>query len=494
MLSSRPGAIYQQDNARPHTARLSQQCLQGYDVLPWPARLSPGTLVNPPISKQNNNSSPFLGVTCNNCHSKETCGQCIAESALCAWCTQENFSVNGAPRCDFLSTLKETCNASDIVAPEGSLKLIKDMSLSDKGAKEGEAIQIKPQEIRIRLRPNTVQKLTVEFRQAVDYPIDLYYLMDLSNSMADDKEKLAKLGNQLAEEMKTITTNFKLGFGSFVDKTVTPYVNSHPDKLKEPCPKCAAPYGFRNNMRLSSKTREFASKVENAPVSGNLDAPEGGFDALMQVIVCKDEVEKLAYQLNEEAERTERPIRRLSKVMYGRTCADMQVDVMGECLSSIKHVVGTTSGCFYPRSNHWEKLEEGRSVTSVAAEFGIAHSIVSRLWRQFQTTGTAILGFSSGRPRGTPSADDRYIVLQARRNRRQTAGKIARHTTLATGRAISRFTVARRLHGGGLFARRLVRCVPLTPAHRRRRSLWCRNTGIGETMNGDEYSLQMKAD
>ncbi|GFX20919.1 HTH_Tnp_Tc3_2 domain-containing protein [Trichonephila clavipes] len=38
MLSSRPGAIYQQDNARPHTARLSQQCLQGYNVLPWPAR------------------------------------------------------------------------------------------------------------------------------------------------------------------------------------------------------------------------------------------------------------------------------------------------------------------------------------------------------------------------------------------------------------------------------------------------------------------------
>ncbi|GFU47403.1 transposable element Tcb2 transposase [Trichonephila clavipes] len=47
------------------------------------------------------------------------------------------------------------------------------------------------------------------------------------------------------------------------------------------------------------------------------------------------------------------------------------------------------------------KLEEGRSVTSVAAEFGIAHSIVSRLWRQFQTTGTAIRGFSSGRPLGT---------------------------------------------------------------------------------------------
>ncbi|GFW65067.1 transposable element Tcb1 transposase [Trichonephila clavipes] len=120
------------------------------------------------------------------------------------------------------------------------------------------------------------------------------------------------------------------------------------------------------------------------------------------------------------------------------------------------------------------KLEEGRSVTSVAAEFKIAHSIVSRLWKQFQTTGTAIRGFSSGRPRGTTPADDRYIVLQARRNKRQTVGEIARHTTQATGRPISRFTVARRLHGGGLFARRPVRCVPLTPAHRRRRSLWCR--------------------
>ncbi|GFV87079.1 transposable element Tcb1 transposase [Trichonephila clavipes] len=83
-------------------------------------------------------------------------------------------------------------------------------------------------------------------------------------------------------------------------------------------------------------------------------------------------------------------------------------------------------------------------------------------------------GFSSGRPRGTTPADDRYIVLQARRNRRQTAGEIARHKTQTTGRPIPRFTVARRLHGDGLFARRPVRCVPLTPAHRRRRSLWCR--------------------
>ncbi|GFY36506.1 transposable element Tc1 transposase [Trichonephila clavipes] len=146
------------------------------------------------------------------------------------------------------------------------------------------------------------------------------------------------------------------------------------------------------------------------------------------------------------------------------------------------------------------KLEEGRSVTSVAAEFGIAHGIVSRLWRPFQTTGTAIRGFSSGRLRGTTPADDRYIVLQDRRNRRQTAGEIARHTTQATGRPISRFTVARRLHGGGLFARRPVRCVPLKPAHRRRRSLWCRehrnwrDNEWGRVLFTDESRFSLSSD
>ncbi|GFW12503.1 HTH_Tnp_Tc3_2 domain-containing protein [Trichonephila clavipes] len=38
------------------------------------------------------------------------------------------------------------------------------------------------------------------------------------------------------------------------------------------------------------------------------------------------------------------------------------------------------------------KLEERCSVTSVGCRVRIAHSIVSRLWRQFQTTGTTIRG------------------------------------------------------------------------------------------------------
>ncbi|GFT92789.1 transposable element Tcb2 transposase [Trichonephila clavipes] len=61
------------------------------------------------------------------------------------------------------------------------------------------------------------------------------------------------------------------------------------------------------------------------------------------------------------------------------------------------------------------KLEEGGTVTSVAAEFGINKSVVSRTWK------------------------------------------------------VSRLTVARRLHKGGLFARRPERCLQLKVAHRLQR-------------------------
>ncbi|GFS71380.1 transposable element Tcb2 transposase [Trichonephila clavipes] len=245
--------------------------------------------------------------------------------------------------------------------------------------------------------------------------------------------------------------------------------------------------------------------VEIKTNKGNIKRSIGKFrftnilDIIHRCVKIKDEVEKLAYQLNEEAEWTERPIRRLSKVMYGSTCADMQVDVMRECLSSIKHIVGTTSGCFYPRSNHWEVGGKpqcdkcGCRIRNCSQHRFTTLEIISNYRNSYP-------GFSSGRPRRTTPADDRYIVLQARRNRRQTAGEIARHTTQATGRPISRFTVARRLHGGGLFARRPVRCVPLTPAHRRRRSLWCRehrnwrDNEWGRVLFTDESRFSLSSD
>ncbi|GFW72283.1 transposable element Tcb1 transposase [Trichonephila clavipes] len=153
--------------------------------------------------------------------------------------------------------------------------------------------------------------------------------------------------------------------------------------------------------------------------------------------------------------------------------------------------VRATSGCFYPRSNHWEvggRPQCGCRVRNCSQHRFTTLETISNYRNSYPEV------HSSGRPQGTTPADDRYIVLRARRNRRLIAGEIARHTTQATGRPISRFTVARRLHGGGLFARRPVRCVPLTPAIGEGILCGAGYTGIGDKRNGDEYSLQMRAD
>lgn len=42
-------------------------------------------------------------------------------------------------------------------------------------------------------------KIPLTFRLAEDYPVDLYYLMDLSQSMKDDKAKVANLGSKLGK-------------------------------------------------------------------------------------------------------------------------------------------------------------------------------------------------------------------------------------------------------------------------------------------------------
>ncbi|GFU94590.1 uncharacterized protein TNCV_3078361 [Trichonephila clavipes] len=52
------------------------------------------------------------------------------------------------------------------------------------------------------------------------------------------------------------------------------------------------------------------------------------------------------------------------------------------------------------------KLEE-RTLTSVAAKFGINKSVVSRAWKAFQTTGTAVRNVDGGVPRTKTSGEDR---------------------------------------------------------------------------------------
>ncbi len=75
----------------------------------------------------------------------------------------------------------------------------------------------------------------LQVRQVEDYPVDLYYLMDLSLSMKDDLDTIRNLGTKLALEMGKLTSNFRLGFGSFVDKNMSPFSYTAPKYQENPC-------------------------------------------------------------------------------------------------------------------------------------------------------------------------------------------------------------------------------------------------------------------
>lgn len=65
-----------------------------------------------------------------------------------------------------------------------------------------------------------------QYQQAQNYPVDLYYIMDLSNSMEPYRDTLGELGVKLAEALKGLTSNVRLGFGSFIDKVDLPFVST----------------------------------------------------------------------------------------------------------------------------------------------------------------------------------------------------------------------------------------------------------------------------
>ncbi|GFT15438.1 uncharacterized protein TNCV_3264551 [Trichonephila clavipes] len=85
-----------------------------------------------------------------------------------------------------------------------------------------------------------------------------------------------------------------------------------------------------------------------------------------------------------------------------------------------------------------------------------------------------------------------YRPISAKRNRRTTAQQVANQFLAASGTQISRKTFARRLRGGGLYARRPVVCVPLTRQHPTARLQWCREHHNWTEQDLDSYYSQMR--
>ncbi|XP_032788871.2 integrin beta-PS [Daphnia magna] len=193
----------------------------------------------------------------------------------CVWCRQPSFNGDRCMKRDEA----DRCSTQFVVDPQVLIQLIEDNPLAE-AQKSEDPIQLRPQRVSMsNARKGQSYTIPVEFKQAKDYPIDLYFLMDLSNSMGDDKTQVEKLSSKLAATMRNITRYFSIGFGSFVDKNAFPY--SWPEQKT---------YSFKNHMPIADNIQLFTNEVNRAEIVETYDEPEGGLEALVQATVCTSQI------------------------------------------------------------------------------------------------------------------------------------------------------------------------------------------------------------
>uniref|UniRef100_A0A2I2Y5A1 Integrin beta n=1 Tax=Gorilla gorilla gorilla TaxID=9595 RepID=A0A2I2Y5A1_GORGO len=242
---------------------------------PW-ARLLLAALISVSLS----------GTLANRCKKApvKSCTECVRVDKDCAYCTDEMFRDR---RCNTQAELLAAgCQRESIVVMESSFQITEETQIDTTLRRS----QMSPQGLRVRLRPGEERHFELEVFEPLESPVDLYILMDFSNSMSDDLDNLKKMGQNLARVLSQLTSDYTIGFGKFVDKVSVPQTDMRPEKLKEPWPNSDPPFSFKNVISLTEDVDEFRNKLQGERISGNLDAPEGGFDAILQTAVCTRDI------------------------------------------------------------------------------------------------------------------------------------------------------------------------------------------------------------
>ncbi|KAK9687555.1 Integrin beta cytoplasmic domain [Popillia japonica] len=232
-----------------------------------------------------------------NQNSDSDCAKCIQSHPCCTWCLDADFKNK---RCNTKENLiNMNCTETNIYSANNSQinddKIINKTFQNPIEERNQPAIQIRPQKMNIQLRLNDPVTFKLEYKAALDYPLDLYYLMDLTYSMRGDVAAMINLGSEMADLLKTLTKNYKIGFGYFMDKVVMPFSDNNKNLIENPCRisgyDCEKGYDFIHALNFTTRISEFTDKLKSSKITANLDDLEGGLDAIMQIIVCKDHME-----------------------------------------------------------------------------------------------------------------------------------------------------------------------------------------------------------
>uniref|UniRef100_A0A3Q2XTV1 Integrin beta n=1 Tax=Hippocampus comes TaxID=109280 RepID=A0A3Q2XTV1_HIPCM len=204
-----------------------------------------------------------------------SCKECLRRGPQCSWCFKEDFleEAGAGHRCDLqVNLLRRGCGPE--FTENSDVKVDVNATVVD-----------------ILCAPGSEASFVVAVKQLPRYPVDLYYLVDVSASMQENLDHLKTVGVALSLRMTEYSSDLWLGFGSFVDKPVSPYINVHPTKINNPCSdyeiRCRPAHGFHHVLSMTGNMSEFTRVIKRQRISGNMDTPEGGLDAMLQATVCQ---------------------------------------------------------------------------------------------------------------------------------------------------------------------------------------------------------------
>ncbi|XP_077381113.1 integrin beta-1-like isoform X2 [Festucalex cinctus] len=216
----------------------------------------------------------------------QSCDECIQVAESCGWCTDKDFLTLGEPksaRCDDVEFLKAGwCSRAKIENPRGSIVITENKPFSNRN-EDVQITQIQPQKLTLTLRHGEPQTFDLKFKRIEDYPLDVYYLMDQSFSKKSDLDNAKNLGADIMSQMHGITSDFRIGLGSFVGKTEMADISTTPASFQNRA-------SYKNILQLTNDGNQFYQLLSQQQISGNLDSPEGSSDAVMQVAVCEEQI------------------------------------------------------------------------------------------------------------------------------------------------------------------------------------------------------------
>jgi len=130
--------------------------------------------------------------------------------------------------------------------------------------------------IELPITPGQKKNISITFKLE-RHPLDVYYLMDFSGSMSDDKNNLVRLSSALVTSLENMTSDFHLAFGAHVDKPKNPLG-------------AVTDYSVRNRMPLTADYKDFTRIIQATPILSGGDGPESAGDALAQVALCEGRI------------------------------------------------------------------------------------------------------------------------------------------------------------------------------------------------------------